>query len=347
VDAVRHVMDLVRRHGIACDLVPGSQLIVADETAVADQEREADAAAALDVPVAFVAREALPSVAAGYASGLRYGPAATLDPAELTEQLARIGERRGLSIFEGSRVRRIRRGLLSTVTTDDGELVADHVVVAVNAFGGAPGAPAGVVGLRVQAGVTEKLPHEAVGALAGLRTEPLIEHGELSPYYRLTTDGRLVVGGGAVERGSLGSTAPAPGTLRSAVRKLSPLLSGVDLESTWAGPIGMTRDGLPVVGRHPDDPGLYHLGGCNGHGLATVVHNGSLLARWIAAGDDSAPEVLPWLRSKGPWMPRGRLVDRVLDHYLAHLTAASDPGREPTGTGTGQAVVTERTESRS
>lgn len=331
VTAVRHVLDLVERHRISCDLTPGSQLVVASgQEAAEDQQREADAARVLGLPISLVAPDSLPAVAARYTSGLRYAPAATLDPAALTEQLARIGEQRGLTIFERSPVRGIRRGLLTTVCTDDGEIVADHVVVAVNAFGAALGAPAGVVGLRVQAGVTEKLSLEALEALDGLRTEPLIEHGELSPYFRLTPDGRIVVGGGAVARGPLGSIAPVPEKLRAAVRELSPALAEVEIESTWAGPIGMTRDGLPVVGRHPDDPQLYHAGGCNGHGLAVSVYNGAYLARWIVNGDkDHLSFALPWVRPKAPWMPRGRLVDRVLDRYLAHLTAASDRSYEP------------------
>ncbi|WP_433549236.1 NAD(P)/FAD-dependent oxidoreductase [Streptomyces sp. CA-294286] len=333
--AVQYVLELVRRHEIACDLTPGSQLVVAtDEEAAEEQRREADAAGALGLPVALVERDALPAVAARHLCGLRYGEAATLDPSALTAQLARIGEQRGLTVFERSPVRAVRRGLLTTLSTDGGEIVADHVVMAVNAFGTVPAAPAGVIGVRVQAGATRKLPQEALAALDGLRSEPLIEHGELSPYFRLTPDGRLVVGGGAVRRGSFGSVAPAPGRLRAAVRALSPALADMEIESSWAGPVAMTRDGLPIVGRHREDPGLFHAGGCNGHGLAVSAYNGAHLARWIVlgAGDDMS-FALPWVRSKGPWVPRGRLVNRVLDRYLAHLTAAAErppaPGSGP------------------
>lgn len=321
--AVRHVLDLVERHRISCDLTPGSQLIVAGEEAAAAQREEADAARTLGLPVSLLEGEELPAFARRYTTGLRYAPAATLDPAALTGQLARIAEQRGVTIFEHSTVRRVHSGLKSIVVTDDGEVVADDVVVAVNAFGATLGVPSGVTGLRVQAGVTEKLPHEALEALDGLRTEPLIEHGELSPYFRVTSDGRIVVGGGAIRRDPFGSMAPAPGRLRVAVRGLSPALSDVDIEATWAGPVGITRDGMPVVGHHPDDPRLYYACGCNGHGLAVSVHNGAYLARWIATGNqDFLSFALPWVRPKAPWLPRGRLVDRLLDRYLARLEDA-------------------------
>jgi len=331
VSAVRHVLDLVARHEILCDLVPGSQLVVAgDEPGASAQLAEADAANALRLPITLVAGDELPPVAARYASGLRYAPAATVDPAALTAWLARLGEGRGLTIFERTAVRGIRSGLRTTVVTDGGELHADNVIVAVNAFGAHLGVPRGVVGVTVQAGVTEKLPPEALAAVAGLRTEPLIGAAELSPYYRLTEDGRVVVGGGAVRAGTTAMAAPAPQRLSAAVRGLSPALAGTRIRATWAGPIGMTVDGMPVVGRHPDDRGLYYAGGCNGHGLAVSVCNGAFLARWIVNGEhEELAFALPWVRSRAPWVPGGRLANRVLDRYLAHLTAAA--GRRAAG----------------
>ncbi|MCE0444991.1 FAD-binding oxidoreductase [Streptomyces tricolor] len=156
VAAVRHVLDLVERHQLACDLTPGGQLVVArDERAAEHQYQERQAALMLGLPpeyVEFVERDQLPPYAGRSLSGLRYGPAATLDPAALTEQLARAGERLGLVVHENSQVRRIRRGLLNTVVTDGGELVADHVVLAVNAYGGAPGGGAVRRAARARAG---------------------------------------------------------------------------------------------------------------------------------------------------------------------------------------------------
>lgn len=324
VSAVRHVRELVERHQIPCNLTPGGQLIVASNAKEAeDQQREADTSRALDLDIELVPGDALPAVAAGYTSGLRYAPAATLDPAALTDRLARIGEQRGLTIFERSPVRSIRLGLLTAITTDDGAAVADHVVIATDAFG-SPGSPAGVVGLRVQAGVTEKLPHATLTALASLAEEPLIGHSELAPYFRLTSDARLVVGGGAVQRGPYGSAAPLPGRLRTALRGLSQTLADVELEATWAGPIGVTRDGLPVVGRHRHDPNVYYAGGYNGHGLAASVYTGAWLARWIVHGHGPEDLTLPWMRRKPPWVPGGRLADRILDSYLTRLTSACD-----------------------
>lgn len=323
VSAVRHVLGLAERHQIPCDLTIGSQLVVASGPAEAgEQEQEEGAARALGLDIEPVPGPELPPVASRYASGLRYAPAATLDPAALTSHLARIGERRGLTIYERSPVHDVQLGLLATLTTGHGAVVASHVVIATNAFG-FPGSPAGVVGVRVQAGVTEKLSDAMLTAVASLAKEPVLGHGKLSPYFRLTSDGRLVVGGGAIQRGIYGSAAPRPGRLRAAAAGLSGALRDVRLEATWAGPIAVTRDGLPVTGRHPDDPDVYYASGCNGHGLAACVYTGAQLAAWIVQGHDTPPEPsLPWLRPRPPWVPRGRLTNRVLDGYLKHLTNA-------------------------
>ncbi|CAA9441927.1 MAG: hypothetical protein AVDCRST_MAG66-4397 [uncultured Pseudonocardia sp.] len=326
IGAVDHVQRTVERFAIPCDLVPGSQLVVApDRTTMRAQEEEAEAARELGVPVAPVPADALPDHARRYRHALRYGPAATLDPAVLTEHLARIAERRGVTVHERSAARELRRGLRLQVITDHGRLVADHVVTAINAYGPGPGGPSGVLGLQVQAGVTGRLPRPALDALATLATEPVIEAGEATPYFRLTVDGRMVVGGGAIRRGRLGSAAPAPGRLREAVRRFHPLLAGVAVRTTWAGPVGITRDGLPVVGRHPRDPRLHHASGCNGHGLAVAVGNGVELARQIVAGDGSDAPALPWMRSRAPWLPSGRLGGRVVDGYLSRLEPRSAP----------------------
>lgn len=331
VAAVGHVMDLVERHRISCDLVPGTQLIAArDAKGALAQRAEADAARALGLDISYVDRTELPDVAraAGYVSGLRYAPAATLDPAALTNALARIAEREGVVIFEGSPVRTMSGGRKLILSGADGQVVADNVVVAVNGFDGVPGSPEGVVGLRVQAGLTGKLSPAVARELAGLRTEPLIGADEASPYFRLTVDDRIVVGGGAVRRGTADPTAPAPHVLKAAVRSLHPALSDVDMEMAWSGPIGMTRDGLPVVGRDPRDPRVYYAGGCNGHGLAVTVSNGVQLARWLVdRRADLRMPPLPWIRPKAPWIPQGRLVEFGLDRYLAHLTAKYEPTR--------------------
>lgn len=323
--AVEHVVDLVSRYRIECDLRIGSQLIVArDEKALTELRRDAAIALELGLPIDYVPQIALPPWARAYRAGLRFRQAATMDPAAFVAGLATVAEQLGATILENSAVLRLDLGRQAMLTTRGGFVFADCVVVAVNAFHEPLRLPRGVVGLTVQAGATAPLPATVLDTIAGLGDEPLLEHGTLRPYYRLDARGRLIVGGRAVRRGVRTAAALAPIALLEAVRGLAPALSDVGLEHAWSGPIGMTRDGYPVLGRYPGTTPVYYAGGCCGHGLAVSTYNGSALGRRIVSRDhDDICLGLPWGRPAGPRMPTGALGDALFDGYLAYLSRKS------------------------
>ncbi len=318
--AVRRSVAMIEQYGLACELVTGSQLVVAgDRDAAVGQLDEAGAAADLGLDdISFVAPGQLPAHASGYRSGLRYDGAATVDPAALTCELARVAEARGVTIYEGSPVRLLRRGTATTIVeTGAGTLIAGRVVVAVNAYGAGLRLTPGVVGLRVQAGASAPLTAGAAAALQGLRTEPMIEAGTLNAYYRLTSDGRVLVGGGATARGIAGSAPLSPRYLDAALQRLHPELAQARIASSWSGPIGMTLDEYPVLGCDPANPDVAFAGGCCGHGLAYSLQAGAHLARWAGAGTELA---LPWSRVAGKKLPASPLTNFALDRYLAHVS---------------------------
>ncbi|EME15487.1 NAD(P)/FAD-dependent oxidoreductase [Rhodococcus triatomae] len=323
--AVAHVLETIADGDIECGLSPGTQLVVAsDRRAAKSLLAEGVAARALGVEAEVVAARHLPAAASRYLGGVRYGPAATVDPAAYTHGLARMCERRGVRVFEHSRVRRVEPERQPVLVTDRGRVVARRVVLAVNAFARQLDASSNVIALRVQAGATDPLPADVIAVLESLRTEPVIEHGDLSPYYRLTPDDRLVVGGGSVGHGSEDPDGGSRAFLDAAVRSLHPALRGQRIVTTWSGPIAMTRDGFPVVGSRGRDEAILHAGGCCGHGIASSSWNGAYLARWIATGHrDDLSDRFPWVRTSGPWIPSGRIVDRVLAQYLRRMTGSA------------------------
>ncbi|MBH0781574.1 NAD(P)/FAD-dependent oxidoreductase [Nocardia bovistercoris] len=320
--AVEHVIALCARHHIDCGLTPGSQLLVArDRRARIAMERESAAAAALGVRLTVVAADEMPAGAGRSLGGLRYAPAATVDPAAFATQLAFAAERLGATVHENSPVRRIRHGDGPIrLSTDAGEVLADRVVVAVNGSGA--NSRTGVLGMRVQAAATVPLTNAQLAELGWLRDEPLAEIGDLAPYYRLTPEGRLVVGGGRIERGAHGSDPLDVEYLRAAVRALHPVVRDVPLEYAWSGPIGMTLDAMPVIGARGG--GEMVAVGWRGHGIAASTYAGTLLADRLGAEDGSAPEVFPIPRGRAPALPSIRPVLRLLDLYLARLGRARD-----------------------
>ncbi|MGV9674145.1 NAD(P)/FAD-dependent oxidoreductase [Nocardia sp. NPDC003482] len=310
VRAVSRVGELVARYGVDCAYRPGSQLLVADSAAAERLAAEARAAWALGLDVTPVA-----DPPGAYRLGIRYTPAATVDPAALTRGLAAVCEGLGLTVFERSPVRAVGTGARIALETPAGALRADRVVFALNAFGGLGGS-GGVLGVRVQAGATAPLPEAARAELAGLRDRPILEYGSSAPYFRLTADDRLVVGGGPVRRGVRGRDALDRAWFAPALRRIGVRDSAIAVTDVWSGPIAMTRSGWPVVGSPDDDRSVFVLGGWNGHGLAAAVAGGARIARMIS-GDAAPGPVLPWHRGRAEPMPQHAVAQRVLDRYLA------------------------------
>ena len=72
-------------------------------------------------------------------------------------------------------------------------------------------------------------------------------------YFRLTGEGRLLIGGGTL-RETYARARPdsrTPRRLARFVRKTFPALADVRFESYWPGLIGVTRDLLPLAGANP------------------------------------------------------------------------------------------------
>lgn len=113
---------------------------------------------------------------------------------------------------------------------------------------------------------------------APLTTGPLLNTCGYSDYgfmyYRDTFDGRLLIGGGRKQHRWLEHnttddrvTAPVQSVLEDYLRTRFPEVDA-PIEQRWAGIMGFSSDGLPLVGTLPDKPRVGFAVGFNGHGLA-------------------------------------------------------------------------------
>ncbi|MEG8179183.1 FAD-dependent oxidoreductase [Nocardia terpenica] len=315
VRAVQRVAERIDRYDIDCAATGGDQLLVGTGATATELAADTRCALDLDLPVREVAAQTLPP---GYDYGVRHGPALTVDPLALTTGLAAVAERGGTVVYEHSPVRAVRSGPPIRLETPEGAVTADRVVFALNAFAGAHG----LLGVRVQAAATAPLPESALAGLPWLRSGPILEFGTLAPYFRLTPDRRIVLGGGAARRGVRGDRPLDRRALEAALRRLG---SGapIALGHAWSGPIAMTRDDWPVVGPVAADDAMLVAGGWCGHGLALTAAAGAWLAERIVHGEPVAGTAarLPWERGAGPALPTGTVPERVLDRYLARVSA--------------------------
>ncbi|WP_233551073.1 NAD(P)/FAD-dependent oxidoreductase [Amnibacterium setariae] len=270
---------------------------VADRAA-RDEQREAEEAG-LPVP------ERVTDATLG--SALFTGTCASVHPGKLVRGLARAAEARGARIFERTRATGIAPG---RVTTTEGTVIADRVVVATEAWGAElPGIGRRILPLYSLVTATEPLP-EAVWERIGLpRGATVTDFRHNLVYGQRTADDRLVFGGrgaryhyGSAIRPGYDRSAIVHRHLERAAVALFPALDGARFTHRWGGPLGVPRDWHPFVS--PLAGGrVVVAGGYVGDGVATANLAGRTVADLVT--DRRTPlTALPWVGKRPPrWEP--------------------------------------------
>lgn len=119
-------------------------------------------------------------------------------------------------------------------------------------------------------------------------------------YFRQQPDGRFLMGGGRRRFRAQEvswedrTTENVQGALGAFLSHHFPEVAAAPVEQRWAGTMGFTTDGLPLIGRVPETPQAVFVAGFNGHGmglaLKTVERAVDVLLR------DSSAGILDWSR---------------------------------------------------
>lgn len=227
-----------------------------------------------------------------YHGGLHDPGAAHLQPLEYCLGLARGASRLGVRIFEQSAV----TGYSDASTTggeeravlklEQGEVRAGTVVFCCNAYLGklVPSIRSRIMPAGTWVMATDPMSPERARALLP-RNDAVNDCRFVLDYYRLSTDHRLVFGGGV----SYSTLAPRnlAATMRRTMLKVFPDLADVGIHSAWAGNVAITMERMPHLGRVPLESGkparnLYFAQGFSGHGVALTGIAGRILAEAIA-----------------------------------------------------------------
>lgn len=264
------------------------------EASVADQRAAGIDVALLDREEARAAMPALaPSIlGAGFSAERGH-----LWPFALVHAFAAAARRHGAEIGVGVAVERLlRRGdRVVGVVAGGEEIGAEEVVLATNAYTPAllPDLPQGaIVPARGQILVTQALPP--------LLPMPFGTNFD-KEYGRQTPDGKILCGGfRRLDAGEgLGTTRERvmPRVLAGIAGCLGELFpglrgGGVRVVRAWAGIMGFTADGLPLLGRSEAAPGLTVAAGFNGGGFSWGAAVGKVVADMLCGretGFDLAP----------------------------------------------------------
>ena len=225
-----------------------------------------------------------------------------LHPLNFMLGLAKAAREAGVKIFEQSRVIKYTALKPSVIQTEQGQVIAKHIVLACNAY-------------------LEKLEKRIAGKMMPinnfiLATEPLEEsearfinrddvcaHDKKFHvhYFRMSKDNRLIFGGGENYTGRF------PKDLKAYVRKtmlnVFPNLESKNIDYAWSGSVAVTVNRMPHLGRLK--PNVFFAHGFSGHGIALASLAGTLIAEAI---DGTASRFDVFSKIKIPTFPGGTML---------------------------------------
>ncbi len=281
-DAKALVKGLIDTHSIDCDLKPGIAHMcftpseVAAEHAYADHLAERYGYTALEKLDRDAAQAICPSPR--YVGGTLDMTAAHLHPLNYALGLARAAREAGVRIYENTLVSQIHQGQPARVQADKGAVTADHVMLACNGYLGGldTKVAARVMPINNFIAATEPLGPDAAQVLA--RDIAVADTKFVVNYFRLSSDNRLLFGGGE----SYGYRFPADigATVRKPMAQIFPHLADVRFDYTWGGTLGITMKRMPYLARIA--PNILSASGYSGHGVGTATHAGKLMSDAIA-----------------------------------------------------------------
>ena len=221
-----------------------------------------------------------------YFDGLYERNALHLHPLDYAIGLANAAAGLDVRIHETSEAWRLKReGSRWIVSTSQGELLADQVVLACGGYLAGLRKPIdrAVLPIATYVMTTEPLGERLAGCLA---TRAAVYDSRFAfDYYRPLPDTRLLWGG----RISIRNRSPqaVQRLLRRDLSRVFPQLAEAKIDYAWSGLMSYARHQMPQLGRgEGDDAGLWWAQAFGGHGLAPTCAAGELLAAAMAEGDE-------------------------------------------------------------
>jgi len=198
--------------------------------------------------------------------GLRNPGDASCNPCELVAHIASRLETKPVERCEVMGIEGVRCGV--ALRTNLGDMRASQAVVCTNAFSSSVLPRLGGV-IRPNRG--QMLAIEG----AGLKLDASYYVNRGHEYLRQTADGTIVAGGmrGRFVREERTSEDATTGAVQSALEAFAAEVLGLvpgslRVTDRWAGTMGFTEDGLPLIGAADPDATVWVCAGFNGHGMS-------------------------------------------------------------------------------
>ena len=225
-----------------------------------------------------------------YHRGIKTEGTALVNPSAMCRGLARTLPA-NVDVYEESPVVRFDPGTPARLHTADGEVVADQVVLCTNVFSPTIGvAKADMVPVVAYASLTRQLTDDECQHIGGSRGAFGLLPGAFGgSTVRRTKDNRILMrntaGYGPGATANTDKLKAARANHAESIKKRWPALAGVQIEHTWGGALGITRNSGHLFGSIGN--GVWASVACNGASVARGTMAGVLLADHIV-GNTSA-----------------------------------------------------------
>jgi len=279
------VFDLVRRYQIQCEARQSGTLRAAYAEAAARGIRAShEQGARRGMPVELLERDAMRGATGTgrYICALLDRRGGHLNPLSYARGLAQAAVQAGARVYGSTRVLHVsRQGTRWSVATPTGTVSAERLVLATNGYTDDlwPKLRRTIVPAYSGIVATEPIPDEIARGVFPARSS-LYEMGQVTVYYRLDAQNRLLMGGRCRQ-----SPVSHPGQMQFLKRyalKLWPQLAPFNFTHGWNGQLGITMDHYPHI--HEPADGVLACLGYNGRGVAMSTTMGSQLARRLMGG---------------------------------------------------------------
>ena len=282
VESRDHLKETVAKHDIQCDLKWGHLHMAIKprhmrelEAMKAELESEADYPG-LELLNQDQARE---RVGSDKYIGALYDPdSGHLHPMNYTLGLAAAAEKAGVTIHENSPAIHIQPGTTPVITTPEGKVTCDHVIMCANAYldklEPSIGSKIMPVGTFIIA--TEPLGDELAKSVIR-DDDAVVDINFVLNYWRLSADKRMLFGG----RVSYSGLVPfdLKQTMGNTMRDIYPQLNDAKIDYAWGGNVAITVNRLPHFGRVAKN--IYFAHGFSGHGIMHTGLAGKLMAEAV------------------------------------------------------------------
>lgn len=202
-----------------------------------------------------------------------------VDPLRFALGLARLAQAEGVRIFEASKVATIAGGDPATVSTEQAQVTAGHVVLACNGYLGGlePRVAARVMPINNFILATEPMSEAQQESL--IRNNHAVADSKfVVNYFRFSEDRRLLFGGSE----SYGYRFPRDiaAKVRRPMLEIFPQLRDTRIDYAWGGTLAITMNRMPHFERLAGN--ILSLSGYSGHGLAMATLAGQVASEAIA-----------------------------------------------------------------